>query len=187
MNLAKVVIVTVLAGTLSIAIALFSEHWLAERGADTIGLQQHGKHATALPDLRLADLSGRQVALGEWAGKVVVLNYWATWCPPCLREIPVLAALQAEVGAERLQVIGIAIDRLDAVARFLQQQDVGYPVLLGDADAIEASRRLGNRTSGLPFTAVFDRRGTPVFSHTGEIRRQEIEQHILPLLSRDAG
>lgn len=182
MNPAKVLVVTILAGTLSIGIALFGERWLAER--DGGGTESHSGAGSisTLPDMRLPDLQGNEITSNAWAGKVVVLNYWATWCPPCLREMPLLTQLQDSFDGGRLQVVGIAIDEQSSVRRFLDENSVGYQILLGDADAIELSKRLGNRTSGLPFTVVFDRLGRLVLSQSGEITAADIRERILPLL-----
>jgi len=117
----------------------------------------------------------------------VVLNYWATWCAACLREMPMLSQLQEVVDPGRLRVVGIAIDDADAVRRFLAERNVNYQILLGDADSVELSKRLGNRTSGLPFTVVFDRIGRRVFSHTGEISETEVRNRVMPLLGMESG
>ncbi len=187
MNPAKVIIVTILAGTLSIGAALFGERWLARQDIDFGGDRQDDGHIASLPDLRLADLAGQEIASNSWAGKVVVLNFWATWCPPCLKEMPMLDELQRGVDPGRLQVVGVAIDAPDDVRRFLAENQVGYQILLGDLDTVELSRRLGNRTSGLPFTVVFDPLGRRVYSHTGEIEPDDVRTHILPLLRVDTG
>jgi thiol-disulfide isomerase/thioredoxin len=186
MNPAKVLVVTVLAGTLSIGAALFGERWLAQQDMDLGGQSDDGRIAI-LPDLRLPDLTGQQIASNAWAGKVVVLNFWATWCPPCLREMPMLDELQRGVDPGRLQVVGIAIDARDAVERFLAENQVGYQILLGDLDAVELSRRLGNRTGGLPFTVVFDPLGRRVYSRTGEITPGLVREHVIPLLKLETG
>jgi thiol-disulfide isomerase/thioredoxin len=185
LNPAKVLLVTLLAGSLSIGIALYGERWLAERG-DRPG-PARGQHVTSLPDLRLPDLDGHAVASNSWAGKVVLLNYWATWCTPCLREMPMLAQLQRRFGDGELQVVGIAIDAPDMVRRFVDDNGVDYQILLGDTESIELSKRLGNRTSGLPFTVVFDAFGRRVFSQAGELSADQIRTHILPLLEAEAG
>jgi thiol-disulfide isomerase/thioredoxin len=182
LNPAKVLVVTVLAGTLSIGIALYGERWLAERDGAGVEWQRSSGSISTLPDMRLPDLKGREIASNAWAGKVVVLNYWATWCPPCLREMPILAQLQDGFDSARLQIVGIAIDEQSSVRRFLNENTVSYQILLGDVDAIELSQRLGNRTSGLPFTAVFDRLGKLVFSQTGEITAADVRNRVLPLL-----
>jgi len=187
MNPAKVLLVTILAGTLSIGIALFGERWLADQDLSTKVARHRGDSMNSLPDIRLPDPDGREVASANWAGKVVVLNYWATWCSPCLREMPMLVQLQESANTGRLQVVGIAIDDGESVRQFLQEQSVNYQILLGNADSVELSKRLGNRTSGLPFTVVFDRVGRRIFSQTGEISAAQIRDRVLPLLGIEAG
>jgi thiol-disulfide isomerase/thioredoxin len=184
----KVLVVTVLAGTLSIGIALFGEHWLAEHdGPSARTTRSEGTRIESLPDLRLDDLSGREVASNGWAGKVVLLNFWATWCAPCRREMPMLERLRQELDPERMLVVGIAIDEPDAVRRYIAEHPVGYPILLGDADTAELSRRLGNRTGGLPFTVVFDRIGRRVLSHVGEVDAELLRTRVMPLLPPETG
>jgi thiol-disulfide isomerase/thioredoxin len=185
-NPAKVLVVSLLAGTLSIGIALYGERWLAERDHASLSSEPHHGRVESLPDLRLPDTDGREVRSNGWAGKVVVINFWATWCPPCLREMPMLSELQRGFDEGRLQVVGIAIDDPDMVQRFLDEHSVSYPILLGDADTVALSKRLGNRTSGLPFTVVFDPIGRRVYSHTGEITAAEIRAEVLPLLQGEA-
>jgi thiol-disulfide isomerase/thioredoxin len=187
MNPAKVLVVTILAGTLSIGAALFGERWLAQQDIDFgSGGGARGRIAT-LPELRLPDLADRQIASNSWAGKVVVLNFWATWCPPCLREMPMLDELQRGVDPGRLAVVGIAIDAPDEVRQFLSDNAVDYQILLGDIDSVTLSQRLGNRTSGLPFTVVFDAVGRQVYSRTGELTPGLVREHILPLLDLESG
>ncbi len=187
MNPAKVLVVTILAGTLSIGAALIGERWFAQQDVELGSGRQHDGRLATLPDLRLPDVAGREVASNAWAGKVVVLNFWATWCTPCLTEMPMLDALQRGLDPRRLQVVGVAIDAPDAVQHFLRENQVGYQILLGNADTVELSRRLGNRTSGLPFTVVFDALGRRVYIHRGEITPAEVREHILPLLQAEAG
>lgn len=183
MNLAKVLVVTILAGSLSIGIALYGERWLdVETSAPGASKAAARGLAGTLPDLRLPDLSGREVSSDSWTGKVVVLNYWATWCPPCLREMPMLVELQRTYDSGELQVIGIAIDQPEQVQRFLAEHEVNYPILLGGTEAIEAAHQLGNRTQGLPFTVIFDSLGRRVFSQTGEISAATLRAELLPLL-----
>ncbi|MGB5832536.1 MAG: TlpA disulfide reductase family protein [Thiohalocapsa sp.] len=187
MNPAKVLLVTLLAGTLSIGIALYGEHWLAERGDGQVVANRQSDRVNSLPDIRLPDIEGREIASNSWAGKVVILNFWATWCTPCLREMPVLAQLQNGVDAGRLQIVGIAIDNADSVGQFLEEHSINYQILLGDADSIALSKRLGNRTSGLPFTVVFDRQGRRVYSHAGEISAAQLLDRVVPLLGTESG
>jgi thiol-disulfide isomerase/thioredoxin len=186
MNPAKVLVVAVLAGSLSIGAAMFGERWFAEHEIDLVGGGAPARVGN-LPALRLPDLDGREVFSHSWAGKVVVLNFWATWCPPCLREMPMLDELQRGVDPASLTVVGIAIDAEDEVREFLEANAVGYEVLLGDADAVALSKDLGNRTQGLPFTVVFDSAGRQVYTRTGELTAAQIRENILPLVDVESG
>lgn len=135
-----------------------------------------------LPQFRLSDLDGQEVASSRWAGKVLVLNFWTTWCPPCLRELPLFDELQRTYADAGLQVVGIAIDEKEDVERFLAEHPVDFPILLGDMDTIELSRRLGNQRQGLPFTMIFDPHGKRVHGQAGEITRTTLIEHLEPLL-----
>jgi thiol-disulfide isomerase/thioredoxin len=136
-----------------------------------------------LPAMTYPDLQGRQRSLDEWQGKVVVLNFWATWCPPCREETPLFVALQDEYAAHGVQFVGLAIDEPDAVQTFVDTYGVEYPVLLGDIDAAEVSRQLGNRFGGLPFTVIVDRDGRIAARHFGGLQRNQLE----PVLQRLTG
>lgn len=184
MNAAKVLAVTVLAGSVSIGLAMFGERWL-DTGEGTSERRGQGPRSgviETLPDLRLPNLQGREISSNSWAGKVVLLNFWATWCPPCRREMPLLDQWQQAYGNQGLQVVGIAIDRAEAVTDFLDEQSLTYPILLGDLDSVALSMGLGNRTGGLPFTVVFNPNGRRVFSHTGELDSGLLEAEVRPLL-----
>lgn len=187
MNPAKVAAVTVLAGTLSIGIALYGERLFEDAGGEPGAGNGTEEQLNTLPDLRLPDLTGREIASNSWAGRVVVLHWWATWCVPCVQQLAVLADLQTTHGKGALQVVGIAIDTPDEVARFIAEQPVDYPILLGGIEAIDVARRLGNRTDGLPFTVVFDAVGHRVFSQAGELQPTELQTTLAPLLPVDAG
>lgn len=128
----------------------------------------------ALPGFSYPDLTGRQRSGSEFTDKVVVLNFWATWCPPCRKETPEFVALQ-DAFADNVQFIGIAIDDEDPVREFADTYGVNYPLLLGDVEAVSLSRRLGNRYEGLPFTVVAAPGGSVVLRHAGGIEREQLE------------
>ncbi len=135
-----------------------------------------------LPGFSYPDLDGRQRQSSEFTDKVVVLNFWATWCPPCRKETPEFVALQ-EAYAGGVQFIGIAIDDEDPVREFADSYGVNYPVLLGDIEAVSLSRRLGNRYEGLPFTVVAAPGGNVVLRHTGGLDREQLEPLLRELTS----
>jgi thiol-disulfide isomerase/thioredoxin len=135
-----------------------------------------------LPAFAYPDLEGVSRSSEEWLGRVLVLNFWATWCPPCLREMPDFIEFQERHGEQGLQFVGIAIDSEKEVADFAESIGVNYPILLGETDAIGLSQALGNRFSGLPFSAIFDRNGKLVHAQAGELKQADLEQHAIPLL-----
>ena len=191
MTTGKIVLVTVLAGAISIGVAIFGQQWLDEGQGMVLPLPLQrdaaGDRLDRLPAFRLPDIGGRETASSSWAGRVLVLNFWATWCPPCLRELPLLDELQQAHSDGKLQVVGIAIDSKDDVERFLTDNPVGFPILIGDTDAIEMSRRLGNRMQGLPYTVIFDRLGKRVHGQIGEMTRSSLSEHLDPLVTRSDG
>lgn len=182
MSPAKVVLVALLAGGISIGTAILGERWLT--GGPRIGVTPlaSGAQLTTLPDFSLPDLSGRDVPSSTWAGRILVINYWASWCPPCVREMPMLIRAQEALAPQGVQFVGIAIDRAEDARAFVAQYPVNYPVLMGNPEAVELSRRLGNRLQGLPFTVIIDRRGRRVFSRTGELEAEELKASLDALL-----
>lgn len=119
-------------------------------------------------DWSFSSPDGERQALADWAGKLVVLNFWATWCPPCLREIPAFVELQQELGDAGVQFIGIALDQAEPVRNFVADKGVNYPVLIGDEDVARFMVSLGNEIGALPYTVVLDRAGEVILSHQGE-------------------
>lgn len=134
--------------------------------------------AETVLEARLPDLEGRQQALSQWRGKVLVVNFWATWCAPCREEIPVFVRLQEQYGPAGVQFVGIAIDQREKVRDFARDFGINYPVLVGQFDTIELSRRAGNRVGALPYTVIIGRNGNTVAQHLGILR----ENPLLALL-----
>ena len=142
------------------------------------------KQIDVLPDFSYLDTEGRERHSHEFTDKVVVLNFWATWCPPCRKETPEFVALQEDFG-EQVQFIGIAIDDPEPVREFGDTYGVNYPLLLGDMEAVAMSRQLGNRYEGLPFTVVARPGGSVVLRHAGGLEREQLEPLLRELT--DAG
>jgi peroxiredoxin len=132
----------------------------------------------AAPAFTLTDLNGKSVSLADFRGKVVILDFWATWCPPCKKEIPDFIELQKIYGSKGLQVVGIALDEPYKVSAFVQNNGVNYTVLLGN-DAITA--KYGG-IEGIPTTFVIDRKGKIVNRFEGFRPRDVFENEIKKLL-----
>jgi thiol-disulfide isomerase/thioredoxin len=128
-----------------------------------------------LPDFSLKDLTGKSVPISAWSGKSLVINFWATWCAPCRREIPLLKALAAEWAVRDLQVVGIAVDHPDKVRDFARQFKIDYPVLIGDQDALDVTAKFGMDSPVFPFTVFTDRRGEVVTLFVGELHRPQVD------------
>jgi peroxiredoxin len=107
----------------------------------------------------LPDAQGEPLALSRFAGRPLVLNFWATWCPPCVEEMPELSALHRELSPRGLQMLGIGIDSAPKIAEFARKTPVSYPLVVAGMGGTELSRRFGNGTGALPFTVLVDRRG----------------------------
>ncbi len=151
---------------------------------------QEAVAATALavgsqrPAFSLADGDGVMHSVSEWDGKLLVLNFWATWCSPCLKEIPGFIKLQDRYGAQGLQFLGIALDSAENVARFSAEQEMNYPSLQGEAEAIEIGRLYGNRYGALPFTVFISPGGKVLHSHGGILDFEAAEKLIKTFLTK---
>jgi thiol-disulfide isomerase/thioredoxin len=115
-----------------------------------------------------------RLTMASLRGKPLVLNFWATWCPPCVREMPALDRFHREHGAKGWQVLGLAADNADAVRKFLAVTPVGFPIALAGLAGIDLSRRLGNVSGGLPFTVLYGHEGQVLKRHIGETQYEQL-------------
>lgn len=134
------------------------------------------------PSLNLPDLTGNSRNLKQWNNTVLVVNFWATWCPPCRKEIPEFISLQESLGHKGVQFIGVAIEAREPVEKFAQKHSINYPILIAGDDGIHHSTAFGNLIGSIPFTAIIDRQGQIRHRQAGPISREQILEHIQPLL-----
>jgi thiol-disulfide isomerase/thioredoxin len=132
--------------------------------------------------LNLPDLKNQRQSLSQWRGKVLVVNFWATWCAPCREEIPIFVRLQDLYRDKGLQFVGISIDKVDKTSEFAATYKMNYPNLIGTFDTVELSRTVGNSKRVLPFTVIIDRKGQIVTTEQGGLKQEKLESLLKSLL-----
>lgn len=137
---------------------------------------------SAALNFTLPDLQDTPRSIDEWKGKILVINFWATWCPPCLKEIPEFVQLQQELADRNVQFIGIAIEDKSPVAAFIKRQPMNYPVLIAGDNGIALSQQLGNVIGAVPFTLIVNSQGQVIHRHPGELTREKMLELLKPLL-----
>jgi thiol-disulfide isomerase/thioredoxin len=139
------------------------------------------------PEVTLADRDGKPRSLSEWDGKPLIINFWATWCAPCRREIPMLNALAVDEQYTGFEIIGIAIDFREDVLKYLEKMPIEYTVLIGEQEGLAAARAFGMESIGLPFTAFTDRQGRIATIHVGELHLPQAQVILSAIRDVDAG
>jgi len=126
------------------------------------------------PEFAMMDIEGNIRNIKDWDGQIVLLNFWATWCPPCLEEIPGFIEIQQELDNRGFQIIGVAVDNEEDVREFADEMAMNYPILAGEMEAIELSQRYGNTIGGLPFSAIIDKNGKVTHTIMGELTKDRL-------------
>jgi peroxiredoxin len=143
---------------------------LTSKSSELVGRQR--------PEFSLTDLQGQAHSITQWDGRVVLVNFWATWCPPCRKEIPAFMDVLNRYRDRGFQIVGIAIDKPKAVTDFINNLGVNYPQLIGEQDAIEVSQLYGNHYEALPYSVLFDRQGIIRFVKPGELKPNTLESQL---------
>ncbi len=155
------------------SVAVAAESTMAGQPADE-ATQVEATHVA----FDLDGLDGNKRQFSEWDGKHRIVNFWATWCAPCRREIPLLKAFQEQHGADDFQVIGIAVEFPEPVIAYAEEIQFNYPILVGEQDAMAVAESSGISFIGLPFTMIVAKDGTLVGAHMGEIHQQHLDDIV---------
>ena len=139
-------------------------------------IQEAKSQALIRPEFAMKDINGKIRNVKEWDGKVILLNFWATWCPPCLNEIPGFIELQEEYGEQGFQIVGVAVDDEKIVREFSTKMKMNYPIIAGEFEAIGLSSRYGNHSGGLPYSVFINREGEISDKITGELDKIRAEK-----------
>ena len=139
-----------------------------------------------LPQFALADRDGKPRRLAEWSGRPLMVNYWATWCGPCRREIPLLNQLRTQRASQRLEIVGIAVDFRDDVLKYARETTIDYPLLIGEEDGLEAVKAVGMQPA-FPFTLFADSQQRIVALKVGELHQDEADLILDRIIAIDAG
>ena len=130
------------------------------------------------------DADGRLQPMNQWQGRLLVVNFWATWCAPCIEEMPDLQRIQAEYAQRGVAIVGVAIDNATAVKRFRDEQNVGLPLLVAGTAGTELGRQLGNPSGALPYTVLVDRSGSVVRAKLGRLQATQLRAWLDAALSK---
>jgi len=133
---------------------------------------------TDVIEFSLLDLNGERRYLSEWQGKLIVINFWATWCAPCREEIPAFVELQQRYQSQGLQFVGIALQQADEIRDFIEEYNMNYPSLIGGDEVIKIASQLGNNIGAMPYTVAINPEGKITFTHRGPLTKDETEAVI---------
>ena len=144
----------------------------------------NGKSTQPLFAATFPDETGKPQRLQQYAGKIVVLNFWATWCEPCREEMPELSALYEANKDKNIVVLGLAVDNVAAISDFVKETKVSYPLFAADMQGMEIASNLGNDKSVLPFTVIIKGDGTVAKTYFGRISKALLEETLVTLLAK---
>ena len=151
---------------------IFTSHWISQTGvASEPSVKAFFANSWQNPD-------GKSVDAKQWQGKVLVVNFWASWCPPCVEEMPTLDLLQREYQNQNVVFVGIGIDSPSNIREFLKKNPVSYPILIGGLEGSSLSKQMGNTQGALPYTVIINSQGKSSYTKLGKISEEELRKAI---------
>ena len=156
----------------ALAAGVLTSQWIYRAGlADDPAIKAFFANPWQTPD-------GKSVDTKEWRGKVLIVNFWASWCPPCVEEMPTLDKLQAEFKTQNVLFVGIGIDSPSNIRQFLEKTPVSYPIVIGGLEGSNISKQMGNAQGALPYTVIINTQGKATSSKLGKISEEELKSAI---------
>jgi thiol-disulfide isomerase/thioredoxin len=156
----------------ALAAGVLTSQWIYKTGlASDPAIKAFFANSWQTPD-------GKPVDTAQWQGKVLVVNFWASWCPPCVEEMPTLDALQAEFKSQNVLFVGIGIDSPSNIRQFLEMTPVSYPIVIGGLEGSNLSKQMGNSQGALPYTIIINAQGKATSSKLGKISEEELRKAI---------
>lgn len=165
-NIIFFIVALTIAGSSGFALQRYLNH--KQVSVQTVTNPAIGLHR---PEFAAPDLNGEYRNIKEWDGKLILLNFWATWCPPCLKEIPEFIELQETYGDQGFQIIGLAIDDEEAVRQYVEKIGMNYPSLVVEGDGVMLAKRYGNGIGALPYSVIINREGEISDTIRGELSK----------------
>lgn len=146
--------------------------------AATEGSADPGAQAPQRIDFTLPNLAGEPQSLSQWDGDLVLLNFWATWCPPCKKEMPLFQQYHEAHAEDGFTIVAVAVDELEETRAFVDTFGIGFPILIGQDEAMAVGRDYGNRIGALPYTVLIDREGLVRETHRGEVTEADLDRWL---------
>jgi thiol-disulfide isomerase/thioredoxin len=157
---------------LALLAGVFSSQWISQTGlANDPSIKAFFGNPWQTPD-------GKSANSENWRGKVLVVNFWASWCPPCVEEMPALDKIAQEYATKNVLIVGIGIDSPSNIREFLEKTPVSYPIVIGGLEGSNLSKQMGNTQGALPFTVIINSKGKSIYSKLGKIREEELRKVI---------
>jgi len=157
---------------LALLTGVFSSQWISQTGlASDLSIKAFFANPWQTPD-------GKPANSQNWRGNVLVVNFWASWCPPCVEEMPALDKIAQEYTPKNVLIVGIGIDSPSNIREFLQKTPVSYPIVLGGIEGSNLSKQMGNTQGALPYTVVINPKGKSIYTKLGKINEEELKKAI---------
>ena len=157
---------------LALLAGVFSSQWISQTGlASDPSIKAFFANPWQTPD-------GKPANSENWRGKVLVINFWASWCPPCVEEMPALDRIAQEYASKNVLIVGIGIDSPSNIREFLQKTPVSYPIVLSGLEGSNLSKQMGNTQGALPYTVVVNSKGKSIYTKLGKISEEELKKAI---------